>query len=403
MVRREATLIDVGDRIVVDVGAAAHGGHCVARHEGRVVFVRHALPGERVAASVTEDHGGSFFRADAVEVLVAAAGRVVPPCRFAGPGRCGGCDWQHADPALQREIKAAVVRDVMRRVGHLDVEVSVEPLPGGPLGWRTRAQFATDSDGRLGLHRHRSHELEPIDDCLLVTDAVRGRLAGPWPPRSTVAIAGTTAEVRRSRRPPRGGKLVRERALGRPWRVRASGFWQVHPAAADIFAACVVDQLEPGPDDRVVDLYAGVGLFAGALAPSVREVLAIESDPDAVDDVRHNLRDLRHVEVRRGRVAADLIERLRCDLVVLDPPRAGAGRDVVQALGATGARAVCYVACDPAALARDLRAALDEGWQLAALRAFDAFPMTHHVECIALLTRRGLECTAADCMTRSVV
>lgn len=382
------TLIEVGETFVVDVGPAAHGGHCVARHEGRVVFVRHTLPGERVEAVVTEDHGGSFFRADVRAVLSAAPGRVEPPCPYAAPGRCGGCDWQHADPVLQRELKAAVVLDVLRRIAHIDdVEVTVEALPDGPLGWRTRAQFATDAEGRLGLHRHRSRDLQLIDDCLLVTDDVRRQLAGPWPPRSTVAIAGETVEVRRSRRPSGGGKAVHERAVGRLWRVRASGFWQVHPAAADAFAACALDQLAPRADERVVDLFAGVGLFAGALAPVVSHVVAVESDAAAVADARHNLRDLPQIEVRQDRVTASLVSELRCDLVVLDPPRTGAGRDVMRALRATGARAICYVACDPAALARDLRAALDDGWELGALRAFDAFPMTHHVECIALLTR----------------
>ncbi|HLY33522.1 MAG TPA: TRAM domain-containing protein, partial [Jatrophihabitantaceae bacterium] len=152
----------VGARIELEVGGPAHGGSCVARHEGRVVFVRHALPGERVRAVVTEDRGGSYLRADAVEIVDAAAGRVVPPCPHAGPGRCGGCDWQHASAAVQRELKADVVREQFRRLAGIDVTellAGVEELPGGLLGWRTRTTYATDPAGRLGLHRHRSAEV----------------------------------------------------------------------------------------------------------------------------------------------------------------------------------------------------------------------------------------------------
>ena len=152
----------VGTRIEGVVGPVAHGGHCVLRPEsGPVVFVRHALPGERVVVEVTEGvDGDRFWRGDAVEVLEASPDRVEPPCPFAGPGRCGGCDWQHVEPAEQRRLKAAVVREQLARLAGLDdVAVTVEELPGGPLRWRSRARFAVDRQGAPGLRRHRSHDV----------------------------------------------------------------------------------------------------------------------------------------------------------------------------------------------------------------------------------------------------
>jgi tRNA/tmRNA/rRNA uracil-C5-methylase (TrmA/RlmC/RlmD family) len=185
---------------------------------------------------------------------------------------------------------------------------------------------------------------------------------------------------------------VRELAGGREWELAAGGFWQVHPAAADTLARCVLHLLRPAPGETALDLYCGAGLFAGLLGDAVGptgRLVAVEADPRSAEDARANLAGL-PAEVRQGRVTAGLLGGLgvRPDVAVLDPPRSGAGTEVLTALLDLAPRAVAYVACDPAALARDLRAALDLGWRLAALRAFDCFPMTHHVETVALLEPR---------------
>lgn len=409
----------VGRSLELDIGPVAHGGHCVARsggEHGRVVFVRHTLPGERVRAVVTEDAGGSFCRADAVEVLDASAHRVRPPCPAAGPGRCGGCDWQHASPDEQRRLKAAVVREQFARLAGLDVDVAVAALPGGSLGWRTRIGFAVGADGWAGLHRHRSHDVLPLDRCPLGTAAVGDapELAERWSGRSgldiTVGADGARSVATRRpiparRRPGRGGRGTRPvqrreqvsgptrvsyDAAGRRFRVGTDGFWQVHPAAGDALAALVRELADPRPGETVHDLYAGAGLFTAILADAVGPagtVRGLEQDAAAVTDAAANLVGLPHADVRRGRVDAGSVAALAGppDVVVLDPPRAGAGAAVMRALCAAPTRAVVYVACDPAALARDVRTALDAGWRLADLRALDAFPMTHHVECVALL------------------
>ncbi|WP_300613475.1 class I SAM-dependent RNA methyltransferase [Trebonia sp.] len=466
----------VGEAVEVEVGDVAQGGWCVARPSGLpVVFVRHALPGERVVAQVTEVTS-RFARADAVEILLPSPDRVPAPCPYAHAGGCGGCDWQHAALPAQRALKAAVIGQHLRRLAGIDREVTVEPMPGdeasarsadgtgGGLGWRTRVQFAVRADGVAGLRAHRSHEVVDIGDCLIAHPGIRG-LGIPrrrWPGVASVeAVVGSAGErgghaertviltpaghqgtggrrgdaeggegagnggeraghggdgrdrsvyaeepgvaavpadavLSRSRHgltPVRGGAYIRQRAVGRDWRVGAGTFWQAHPAAADTLTAVVLAALEPKPGDAVLDLYCGAGLFAGAIAPAVGPdgaVIGIESDAGAVRDARRNLRDWPWARVHRGDVAQVLRRGglATARLVVADPPRAGLARAVVGYLsGQSRAERFGYVSCDPATLARDLGLLLERGWTLAGLRAFDAFPMTHHVECVATVAR----------------
>jgi tRNA/tmRNA/rRNA uracil-C5-methylase (TrmA/RlmC/RlmD family) len=363
--------------VIVDVGPVGHGGICIAHApDGRAVFVRHALPGERVRLAVTEERS-SYLRADAVEILDASPHRVTPPCRWAGPGRCGGCDWQHVELSEQRRLKADVVVEQFRRLAKLDLVVTVEPVPGDLAGlhWRTRMRLAVDDQGVAGLLRHRSHDVEPIADCLLAHRdlPVASVVAQSWPDRDGVEL--TTTDV--------------ATAVGREWRIPPGGFWQVHPGAPDALATAVVDLAAARAADRCLDLYAGAGLFSGALAPLVPAgaVTAVEADAAGAAAARANLADLANVTVETGRVDRWLrLAKPRADIVVLDPPRKGLGAAVVEAVAAAGPRRIVYVACEPSSLARDVALFGAQGFGLAELRAYDLFPMTAHVECVALLT-----------------
>ncbi len=404
----------LGATLELEIGGPAHGGSCVARHDGRAVFVRHALPGETVRALVTEDRGGSFCFADAVEILTPSPERVGPPCPYAGPGRCGGCDWQHASGPAQRELKAAVILDQFRRLANTDVSEllhEVEELPGGLLGWRTRNLYAVDRTGRPGLRVHRSHDVVHVEKCLLGVDGVgdAAALHDAWPRLNGIEVTGGSdgaitllahrpgpGRQPRGRRPPdrievrSGSATLHRHAAGRDFEVAAAGFWQVHPAALDAFSAALFEAVRPRNGETVLDLYAGAGALTAVLAEAVGPtgtVVGVESSARAVADAQANLADLAQAEVRQARVSAGQLADLDVapDVVVLDPPRAGAGRDVMTAVLGMRPRAIAYVACDPAALARDVATALAAGWRLGSLRAFDAFPMTHHVECVALL------------------
>ncbi len=375
----------VGSLAEIEVGPVAHGGHCVARLDGQVVFVRHAIPGERVRIRITEQTS-KFLRADAVEILSPSPERVEQPCPFAGPGRCGGCDFQHVSLAGQRRLKAQVVTDTLRRIGKIEYAVTMEPADETGLGWRTRMRYAV-SNGRPGMHAHRSHDLIAIDKCLLAHPDSPAVLDQTWPDTDAVqtAVSNTGEQVI-------GTGRVHERVRDRTFRVDATGFWQVHPAAAATLVAAVLDGLDPQPGETALDLYSGVGLFAAFLADAGCAVLTAESDRAAVRNARRNLHDLQAVTIEAGKVGRVLASARRqglesVDLVVLDPPRTGAGPDVVHAIADLTPRRVAYVACDPVALARDLRVCLDSGYDLAVLRAFDLFGMTHHIECVAVLTR----------------
>lgn len=402
---------EMGDVLPLSVGAPAHGGHCVARYgppPGRVVFVRHALPGEEVLAEVTEVHRG-YLRADAVRVVRPSPDRVPAPCRYAHAGGCGGCDLQHAARPAQLAWKTAVLREQLTRLGGLspadldDLKVAVEALPGDHdgLGWRTRVRYAVAASGRAGLRAHRSHEVVAVDRCVIAHPAVQSSdvLRRHWSTAASVAVVAASGGQRTvlvDGVAADGPAEVVERVGGRRWRLPADAFWQVHPAAPAVLGRAVADLLAPRPGERLWDLYGGAGLFAAALADAAGGDLAVtlvEAAPGAAAAARANLTDLPGLHVVGDRVEGALRRALRArrdgspavDLVVLDPPRSGAGRQVVRAVAGSGARAVAYVACDPAGLARDLRTFAGSGWRVRALRAFDCFPMTHHLESVALL------------------
>ncbi|MFV2116916.1 class I SAM-dependent RNA methyltransferase, partial [Streptomyces sp. Act-28] len=343
-------------------------------------------------------------------------------------------DWQHAKPGAQRRLKGEVVAEQLHRLAGLTPEeagwdgtvvpAEGDKLPAGEVPqWRTRVQYAVDADGRAGLRKHRSHEVQPIDRCLIAAEGVSelGVEKRQWPGMASVeAIAASGSQDRQVILTPRPGArlplveldkpvsvlrveekdggvhrvhgrpFVRERADDRTHRVGNGGFWQVHPKAADTLVRAVMQGLLPRKGDTALDLYCGVGLFAGALADRVGDkgaVLGIESGKRAVEDARHNLRDFDRVRIEQGKVDQVLPRTgiTEVDLVVLDPPRAGAGKSVVRHLAALTPRRIAYVACDPAALARDLAYFREAGYKPRTLRAFDLFPMTHHVECVAIL------------------
>ncbi|MBF6354508.1 class I SAM-dependent RNA methyltransferase [Nocardia higoensis] len=429
----------LGQTFEIRLGPPGHGGFCVGRHEGRVVFVRHGLPGEVVLARVTEDAGGGFCRADAIEILESSADRVPSTCPVSGPGGAGCCDFAYATPAAQRALKASVVGELLRRIGGLDREVTVEPISERSAeatgGWRTRVRLPVDASGRAGIHRYRSDAV--IAD-LRCPQPVPGMLADiaeqQWTPGADLVIAldgdglrhivelapaapqhrgrtdrgggrrgpagrrGAAAARRAAAHAPRAERIVEgsgravEYVAGRRWEVSATGFWQAHRDAAQCYSDLIGQWAELSGGDSAWDLYSGAGVFAARLAEQVGPggaVLAVESSRAAVADGRAALRDQPWVDLRSDRVERWLAEHIAQTprVVVLDPPRAGAGKDVVTAVTAAGPERIVHIGCDPAAFARDLGLYGRAGYELADLRVFDAFPATHHVECVALLTR----------------
>jgi len=405
----------------LEIGSVAHGGHCVARYDGRVVFVRHSLPGERVLARLTDAAPDApFWRADAVEVIQASPDRVPSAWPAAGPDGVGGGELAHVSLDGQRRWKAVVVAEQLQRLARIERDVVVEAAPGdaerGGLGWRTRIELVTDANGKAGMTRHRSHEVVPLTSMPLASEAIAdlALFDRSWPADTRISVAAPGSGDRPvilvggavwgSHGPDNRANArtsVREEveAAGETYRYRvaAEGFWQVHRSAPTVLVSAVMAALGDLDGGRVLDLYSGSGLFTAPLGRAVGRsgsVIAIEGDPRAVRDARRNVHESRHVELRHGPVervlAAEVVGAV--DAVVLDPARVGAGRRVIGQIAERAPERVVYVACDPAALARDLSYLAGHGYQLEDLRAFDLFPMTHHVECVAVLSRgRGTD------------
>ncbi|MPV38561.1 class I SAM-dependent RNA methyltransferase [Georgenia subflava] len=417
-----------GDGAVVEIGDPAHGGHCVARLDGRVVFVRHALPGEEIRLRVT-DRRSRFWRADAVEILRPSSDRVPSVWPEAGPDGVGGGELAHVALPAQRVWKARVLADTLRRIGGEQVAedvasvapegVVVEALAGdddaGGLGTRTRVDLTVDPSGVAGMHRFRSHEVVALSSMPLAEQSlVDLGLLGPdspwrrtWHPGARVsAVAPSAGEPmvlvdgepvplgRRGKGPAR--RAVRE-VVASPvgelsYRVSGSGFWQVHRRAPEALVAAVLAAAAVEPGQKVFELYSGAGLLSLPLARAVGEsgtVVTLEGADGAVRDARRNLHDHPNVAIGHGPVEPRTIAEggAEADVVVLDPPRAGAGAGVMAAVAELAPSRIVHVACDPAALARDLAAARAAGYVTTGVRAFDLFPHTHHFEVVAVLER----------------
>ncbi len=394
-----------GDVEVVRAERPASGGAVGRLGDGRVVFVRHALPGELVRAVVLE-RTSRFARADAIEVLEASAERVTPPCRYAGPGGCGGCDLQHASAPAQASWKAALVGEHLRRLAGVVPDARVETFSAAQ-GSRTRLRCAVDGEGRLSLRAVRSHDLVAVDPCWLADERLAPAFATSWRGADEVELRAIGdgepfAVVRR-----RGARAAtdvrslvntaidpsthsRVRVGSHVFDVSPQSFWQAHRDAPVVLSEAVLAAAQAEPGDHAVDLFSGVGLFAAGLARAVGprgRVSAVESSPDAVADARVNLEGLGAVRVRAWSVTPRAVHDAvgEGDVVVLDPPRTGLARGVAAALVQRRPRRVVYVSCDAATFARDLTNFLDGGYAVRDLRILDLFPMTEHVELVTTL------------------
>ena len=418
-----ASELRVGDRLDLEPTSMAHGGIAVARHEGRVVFVGDTIPGERVRVRVTEIKKG-FARAVATEVLEASPHRVPHVWREADidvtpDDRPGGAEFGHIELAHQRELKAEVLRDAMARFGGVEVETAVAALPGddenGGTRWRTRVTLHVDRKGRVGPMASRSHRVIPvaglplavadIEELAPLNGAVGGKaLEGPgridlvapaeYDTRMRVRVRGTK---------PRAAAVIRERVGALEFQVAEDGFWQIHHHAAPTLArevrALAADRLDP--QAAHLDLYGGVGLFAAVLAEAgATRVETVEAAAPATGFARTNLAAWRdasaitasvddYLRGLEGSLDAAGRAALGAGTIVLDPPRAGAGREVSEAVARLHPAQLIYVACDPVALARDTATLAAAGYRLDELRAFDLFPNTHHLECVARFLPEG--------------
>ena len=400
MASNKSSALKIGDLIEVSIEKVAHGGHFIARHEGAVIFVRHAIPGELCTIEITST-GSSFNRADVVSVSQPSEFRVDPPCKFSHRAGCGGCDFQHISPAHQRKLKSDVITEQFSRIAKMDLQVEVKEV-GDPIGWRTRAIATTNRNGKLGFYKSRSHSIAPVDNCIICVDTmqfseiaarplkgdVRVEISASNTGERTIALAPTRGEEKA--RVTEGPAVLHENVAGRTLEVSQEAFWQSHKQAPELLTKTILEFAQLQQGEHVLDLYGGVGLFTAAIIDQVGptgHVDLIEGSKVATEDARRNFSQHKNITIATGDVAKLLPRITSADVVVLDPPREGAGKDVIAQICAFNPRAIVYVACDPAALARDTAYLQDHSYSLADLRAFDLFPMTHHIECVALYER----------------
>ena len=400
MASNKSSTLKTGDLVQVTIEKVAHGGHFIARHDGAVIFVRHAIPGENCTIQITST-GSSFNRADVVSVEARSEFRVEAPCSFANRNGCGGCDFQHISVEHQRTLKSDVIAEQFSRIAKMEMRVEVEEV-GESTHWRTRAIATTDRNGKLGFYKSRSHSIAPVTDCIICVEGmnfseiasrdlkgdVRVEISASNSGERAIALAPTRGEEKA--RLTEGPAVLHENVLGKSLEVSQESFWQSHKRAPEVLTQVVLDFAQLKIGEHVLDLYGGVGIFSAAIVDAVGptgHVDLIEGSKVATADAARNFSDYSNITIATGDVAKLLPRITAADVVVLDPPRDGAGKEAVAHIARLAPRAIVYVACDPAALARDTVYLADHSYSLVKVRAFDLFPMTHHIECVALYTR----------------
>jgi 23S rRNA (uracil1939-C5)-methyltransferase len=409
------------ETIDLKLTAMAHGGSALGRHGGQVIFVPYTIPGETVRVQIVEGRT-RWARARLVDVLEPSPHRVEPPCPYFGPDRCGGCHFQHIAYEAQAEYKGEVVKDQLARIGGLD-GVDVQDIIGAaePWGYRNHAQFSVTAEGRLGFLTADTHHVVPVEECLILDpllDDLWTALDVAWPQlrRLSLRCGSATGDLMAIFELDHyedfdievdfpvscviqlvdgeavilmgNGHLV-EHVAGRDYRISAGSFFQVNTAGAEALVALVGEFLAPTGDEVLLDLYCGVGLFGLSMAGDVKRVVGIESAASAAADFRHNARGMEQIDLIEGK-AQEALSHVAgpVDLIVLDPPRSGAGKRAIEEIVRLAPQRVVYISCDPAPLARDARNLVDAGYELQKVQPLDLFPQTFHVESVALFARQ---------------
>ena len=382
-------VLRVGQIIRVTIEKVAHGGHFIARHEGAVIFLRHGLPGEVVDVAITSI-GSSFNRGDVVKVITASADRVEAPCSYANRNGCGGCDFQHVEISAQRKLKSQVITEQFSRIAKMEISVEVEEV-SSPLGWRTQTTIGSDKNGHAGFYGSRTNIIIPIKNCLVLHSSVgyESIAARSWEPGIRIEVsAASTKEPRLIAGDKVEGDLIQIYSVAqKEYQVSAGSFWQSNICAPQVLVDAVRSFADVKSGDHLIDLYGGVGLFGLALLDLIGadgRIDHVEGSKLANADAHVNYGEAKNVHFHTGDVEKILPRFSSADVVILDPPREGAKKVVIESLVACSPRTIVYVACDPAALARDTALLRDANYTLIQLRAFDLFPMTHHIECVAL-------------------
>jgi len=403
----------------IELTAMAHGGAALGRHEGRVVFVPYALPGETARVEIVEDKGRFAF-ARVTEILTSSPDRIDSQCPHFGPAGCGGCQWQHIAYPAQLSYKAGIVTDQLRRIAQVENVLANSTLPD-PSGWayRNHVQFHPAPQGGLGLQAADGRGVVEVASCPIVHPllaelyqaldfnleglqrlSLRGgtetgermlvfEMRGDEPPTleadiplSCVLLLSDDTYVNLI-----GSNYIMEEVMDWAYRISAPSFFQVNTRQANRLVKEVLGYLELSGSETVLDAYCGVGLFTVQIAQKAGLVVAIESAHSAIEDLMENTQSIDNVDVIEGPVEAVLGNLdVPIDAAVVDPPRAGLDRFALDALADLQPERLVYVSCDPATLARDAKRLIRRGYSLEQVQPIDLFPQTYHIESVALFS-----------------
>ena len=386
--------LKLNDIITLSIGSIAHGGHFIARHNGQVIFVRHAITDEIAIVKITSI-GSKIAFGDAIEILKPSKDRVIAPCKYSSPELCGGCDFQHISTAAQLKLKQLVVEEQFERIAN--IKISPEILNAGivsGLHWRTHLDFAISNNGKVGLYSFKTKKVVEIDECLIAVNAINQLdiFKSKWDGDERLSVFASSLKevsIHRSDQKISGPSKINEVVEGNSYTISHGSFWQSHKNAPKILIKKIIEFANLELGDRVCDLYGGVGLFTAPILKvigEIGEIHLIESNSRCIKDAKKIFENKKNVIIHHGKVEQKLGKIKNIDVIIMDPPRTGATKQVINQIIEKKARSIVYISCDPASLARDTKVLLKNYYSLEKIVGIDLFPMTQHIECIASFT-----------------
>ena len=386
----------IGDIITLNVGNIANGGHFIGRHNDQIVFVRHSLTGERANVKITAVNS-KFAFGDAIEILKKSKDRVNAPCKYAHPEGCGGCDFQHIDPIAQLNLKKIVIQDQFKRIAKIEINpeiISKDSLGG--LNWRTRLNLAISENKKLGLHAHKSNKIIEIDECLIAVEGINKSeiFNKKWEYEDNIKISYSSdndMNISQLGKNISGPDKLNEVVDDNKYYISPKSFWQSHKNAPHFILEQVLKFANIKEGERVCDLYGGVGLFTLPISKILGEngeVHLIEVNSVCIADATEMFADIKNIFIHHGTVEQKLGSIKKINTIILDPPRNGVSKQVINQMIEKKPQTIIYVSCNPSTLARDTKILIDNNYTLTNIVGLDLFPMTHHVECVASFTKK---------------
>ena len=388
--------LTVGDIITLDIGTIANGGHFIARHNDQIIFVRHSITGEKANVKITAVNS-KFAFGDAVEILKKSKDRVNAPCKYAHPEGCGGCDFQHIDLKTQLNFKKIVIQDQFKRIAKIDInpDLIIADSNNG-LNWRSRLNLGISENKKLGLRSHKSNNIIEIDECLIALKEINNLdvFNKHWENNDNIKISCSSENditISHLGEKISGSDKLKEVVGDNKFNISPQSFWQSHKSAPGIILEQVLKFANIKKGERVCDLYGGVGLFTLPISKIIGEngeVHLIETNRTCIDDANEMFTDLKNIFIHHGTVEKKLGSIKKIDTIILDPPRNGISKQVINQMIEKKPHTIVYVSCNPSTLARDTKIFLNNKYELTNVVGLDLFPMTHHVECVTSFSKK---------------